>query len=68
MKEFIEETLKDLFKPKPYPVCICNNFEEGQELADKGMVVCKNCGGYMSFKRLASMPLNPADKDLGKPV
>lgn len=50
MNNIISEIIKDFYKP--YLVCICNNFIEGDQMHDRKMYICNNCGGRISLKRI----------------
>lgn len=57
--DIIEGLLAEL--RKPYLVCICGNFEVSHCIEDRMMYVCKNCGGWMSLKRLCEKNIRDGD-------
>ena len=50
--KLIDEYVRDILHPKPYLVCICNNFQEGERIVDRNLIKCKNCGGLMSYEKI----------------
>ena len=54
MKTFIKDEIERFFTEsrKPYIVCICGNFKEGEHDSMLKKIQCKNCKGWMLTTRL----------------
>jgi hypothetical protein len=48
--KIIESMIAEMRKPRL--ICICGNFKAGRPDIAFCFIKCKNCGGWMSYKRI----------------